>query len=137
MTTIELQDNRGIPYDIYFLGGIDSQGRINELFGKDALRNAIRMWLISYKGEIIKKPYAGGYMVQWLYKPMTSVAPEDIEHSLRDGFDQDFRPTAFISNVSVIADYTKNQWLVTFDVYVPALKISIYIEEQIKNQYQG
>ena len=128
-------NNQNIPYDIDIEGGIDTQGNIKEVFGAEAIQNAIKAWLVSYENEALRGAYQGGYVTQWLVKPMTSFASDSIAHSIRDGFEQDFSPTAQLRGLQVTPDYDKRRWRIYIMVYIPVYKIITELDVYIKHQY--
>lgn len=128
-------DNSGIPYDLALEGIPKSNGSINELWGRDALTNAIKMWLASNRGERPRALNSGGYLVYWLNKPMATVSPNEIAQSIRDGLAQDFKPELTISYLDIQPDYKAKTWNIKMQAYCNSLKISVAIDEYIKTQY--
>ena len=130
-----IYDNPDVPilYDHDLKGGINDNGEINQIWEKDALNNAIKLWIASFKGEMIRRPNRGGYITRWLLKPMQSTDIDQIKMALRDGLEQDFVPYLEILDLSIIPDYENRQWKFYMEVYAPDLKIKTIISERIKS----
>jgi len=136
INTSILGDNVNVPviYDLDLSGGVDSQGQIKQLWGEDALNNAIKMWIASFKGEILRAPGRAGYITQWLVRPMTESNIDDIEMAIRDGINQDFFPVLSILNITITPNYAGRYWEIYIEVYSEILKIRTVVSEKIKAQ---
>jgi len=123
-----------IIYDLSLTGGADPYGHIKDVWGADALNNAIKMWIASYRGEAIRNPNSGGYITQWLMKPMNEANIPSITMSIKDGIEQDFSPSLTINAVTVTPNYVQRYWKIYLDVYSSDLKIRTQVSANIKNQ---
>jgi len=123
-----------IIYDLNLTGGADPYGHIKDAWGADALNNAIKMWIASYRGEAIRNPNSGGYITQWLMKPMNEANIPSITMSIKDGIEQDFSPSLTINAVTVTPNYVQRYWKIYLDVYSSDLKIRTQVSANIKNQ---
>ena len=134
LNMIELTESieAGVVYDHLFSGGADEKGEIQQLWGKPALDNAIRMWLASLSGEILRAPTRSGYLRRWLLKPMSEVNIETLEMTIRDGFDQDFVPFMQVLDLNITPDLEKRKWIFYLRVFSTDLKILTEISEEIK-----
>ncbi len=131
-----LEDNIDVPviYDTDLIGGINSKGQIKQIWGEEALNNSIKMWIASFKGEVLRDPDRAGYITQWLMKSMAEENIDDIEMAVRDGIDQDFYPALTILNLSITPDFTRRVWNFYLEVYSDMLKIRTVVSETIKAQ---
>lgn len=123
-----------IVYDHYYAGGSDYKGEIKQVWGEEAMKNAIRMWFASFSGEIIRQPQRGGLIREVLTKPMNEIEADDIEMAIRDGFEQDFVPYMQIleNSLSVTPDYSNEKWVIYMKIYSPDLKVITEVSEEIK-----
>lgn len=130
----ELVISPSLIYDHYYLGGIDNQGNIEQVWGTDAIKNAIKMWVASYRGENVRYPNRGGYVTQWLFKPMNQTRADDIMTSIRDGIDQDFKPFLSIQALQVTPVYEQRYWQIYLEVFSSDLNVQVTISEKVRNQ---
>lgn len=128
-------DNQNIPYDISYLG-TDQSGRLDELFGKEALDNAIIQWIQSFGNELLRRPGRGGKVTQWFNSNMDDETARSIEHSIRDGVETDFLPPLILQYVKVEPDYENKAWLIQMEVFCPSLQLSTAINEKFRNVYE-
>ena len=133
MNTMIVADSNLI-YDTDINGGTDSNGQILQAWGSDALSNAILMWLISFKGDVIHDPSRGGYFTQWLFKPMIAKNIDKMKMAIRDGLEQDFIPKLQLKALDIVPNYTKRYWGVYMEVFSPALKLNATVDAKIKNR---
>jgi hypothetical protein len=120
-------------YDTDLQGRIDSSGTIYQYFGKEAVQNSIVLWLTSFKDDIIRNSGRGGYLTQYLYKPMSDQNRTNIIESIVDGFNNDYVPFAQLQSIKVTPDYENNQWIIDLVVYISVLKESIPVTSIINN----
>lgn len=119
-------------YDVGIKGELDDEGRLKELWGSEAVKNAIITWLTSYRTDYLRNPNKGGYLTTHLYKEMSSNTQEDMYDSIVDGFNQEFDFVDLI-NLQVVPDYENNFWSIYVQVYIPFLDSTVEINENIKN----
>ena len=132
MLEINERVERGLIYDHLLEGGINNNDEINQVWGKEALDNAIKMWLASMEGEIIRQPNRGGYLRPLLTKPMHEINQDELEMTIRDGFDQDMNPYLQILDLQVTPDYSNQTWQLYMRVYSNDYKILTEVSEDIK-----
>ena len=127
-----MADTQIYIYDHDYTGRIKPNGEINQVWGKEALTQSIKMWIASYEGDVVRSPMRGGYITQWLMKPMQQVDEDDIIMSIRDGFEQDFTPYLQIRRVEVNPNYEQRYWEIYMEVYSADLKVATVVDEKIK-----
>lgn len=120
-------------YDVDLLGEIDSTGKITQYYGKEAVANSIKLWLTSFRNDILRTPGKGGYLTNFLFKPMTDTKKSEMVASIRDGFAQEYSPTAIIKSLDVTPDYTNNKWIIDLTVYVDAIKSDVTTTLEVNN----
>jgi hypothetical protein len=121
-----------VLYDVDYLGIINVDGTIKELWGEEALNASIKLWIASNVGEIVRDPNRGGYISRHLARPMREADIDNIKMAIRDGIHQDFAPHLQIEDLRVEADYENRRWKMYLEVYSPDLNISATIDESIK-----
>jgi hypothetical protein len=120
-------------YDFDLFGTIDENGKIKELYNKEAVENSILIWLTSYNTDIIRNPGNGGYLTQFLHKQMSEQIRRDIYESLIDGFNQDFNLVVILNDLQVIPDYENKTWKINIEAYIPEIKDSITVSALVRN----
>jgi len=126
--------NQIYVYDTDYSGSIDPNGQITEQWGESALSQSIKLWLASYKGDVVRDPQRGGYLTSLLSKPMTALEADDIRMTLRDGLEQDFEPALEVRRLIVTPNYERRYWQIYIEVYAPALKLTTTVDEKIKSK---
>ena len=132
MATTDTGVNR-TAYDTSIFGGTDSNGAIVEVWGKDAISNAILMWLTSAQGDVLRNPTRGGVLLPHLTKPMTESRADTLTSVIYAGIKNDFEPFLVINSLLVTPLYDKRKWLIELEVYSPEYKVTTNISTEIKN----
>lgn len=120
-------------FDYNVIGGLDTEGNIKTLTGKEAVINSLKVWLLSKTNDYIRKPGKGGYLYNWLCKPMSENVQRRIISSLRIGLDQDFYPRLIVKSLQVIPNYEKRYWTIIITGYVPSAKETIDFEQNFSS----
>lgn len=120
-------------HDHYILGGTDSKGNIKQVWGGDALKNAIKVWLSISQGEILRDPTSGGFLVSLLTKPMSEYNRDMIQKELYRGLVEEFVPNLQQIDIKVTPDYTKKQWYIEINASCFDIKDSIDLQLSVKN----
>jgi hypothetical protein len=120
-------------YDTYLFGGTNNNGEIKQLWGNEALTNAIKLWLSLYQGEILRDPLKGGYLINLLSKPMSESQSVKIKKDIERGLINEFSPVLKNIKVSVTPNYDKRFWSITIEAFSTDIKDSIDITVQVKN----
>lgn len=104
------QQRKVTATDFSVFGNVDANGTLLPLNTQDAIENAFRMWAVSSKGEIIRNPRRGGFLLPWITKPLSEENADEIRSAILDGLDQDFTPFIEITRVDVVPNYIERQW---------------------------
>jgi hypothetical protein len=118
-------------YDILYTG--ETSGALAESWNRDAFINSLKIWLASFSGESMHAPSRGGYLTQFLMKPMSEANLEHMKDTIRVGLTNDFTPKVKVSYVQVIPHYKERFWEVNVSVYSPDLKQQIDMSEQLRS----
>jgi len=120
-------------YDSDLIGSINVNGKVKELWNKDALDNAIKLWIISSNGELYRNPKKGGYVVPYLSKPMSDDTRDMITFQIKRGLEEDFVPYFIVSTVDVKPNYENKRWDIYIEGYSPNYKEFTQLNISIKN----
>ena len=126
------QQNKNL-YDVSIFGSVDKNGNINELWGREALSNALKYWLTSAKGDFIRNPTIGGGLYQHLSKPMTEDRATFIQDGIAIGLREDFGQYLQILAINVTPYYTEKYWKIHLKVWSPLIKDEAEVDVRIKN----
>jgi hypothetical protein len=124
-------------YDVDYRGRMNDNGGLRYLWGEDALNQAIKLWIASFQGEIVRQPGRGGYITYWILQPMNDDNAERVQMSIQDGFYQDFTPYLEIQTLKVAPNYEQRYWHIYMEVYSNTLKLSTTVDEKIKAKVTG
>ena len=114
-------------------GRIDNQGQITTLYGHEAIEASMRLFLASFKGEFVRNPDKGGYLVRLLTKPMNEEIAKEIKATLEEAIALDFTPLVVVKEIEVVPDYIKDAWQISVKGYCPLVKEEINFSEQFKH----
>lgn len=120
-------------FDTSLYGGTDSTGAINQVFGKDAISNAVILWLTSKKGDVIRNPEKGGVVFDYLTKPLSDVNADSMRTVIFASLETDFEPQVIVDAVEVTPDYEKRKWIVNIELYSPTYKTEVTVNTALKN----
>lgn len=126
------EDLSNTIFDFPRNGEIDRQGQIKKVYGEEAVINAIQIWIKSKKGERLRDPVGGGYITQYLTKPVNEDTQLAMQEAFIAGFQQDFEPTLTLTKLLLIPK--EKAWDIQIQAYSRDLKISINVEEIIETQ---
>lgn len=123
----------GIIYkDISYDSQMSFSGELVTVEGKDALENAMRLWITSFLGERIRHPDWGGLITRWLYKLMTPDVEEEIRLGVTLGLQNEFSDVMKLTNVSVSADYEDKLWHIEVSAYLLRTNEEVYVIENLR-----
>lgn len=109
-------------FDIDLQGQLDENGALRTLSNAEAVQNALIMWIVSIRGEILRRPGKGGYVTQWLHKPMSQSRAESIRDAIANGLAEDFPLTVRVRSISVTPQFEKSSYRIQLIAWIPALR---------------
>ena len=107
-------------------------GVLRTLEGTEAITNALRQWISSFKGEVIRQPNRGGYISRWLMKPITEETALAIKRAILDGLTDEFTPVLIPQVIEVIPHYEQQYWEIHVEAYSPEFRESVNVIENIR-----
>ena len=114
-------------FDLSLDGTISANGEIENYEGVEALQNAIKLFLTSFQADCIRNYGAGGFLTQYLSKPMSNQTAESMRIAIRMGFERMFKPQVNVSEISAIPNQQKRYWEISMKGYCPAIKDNIEV----------
>lgn len=127
------QDLSNTLFDFPKQGFIDNYGQIAKVYGNDALENAVNIWIKSQRGERLRDPIGGGYIVPLLKKPVNEDTQTQLTEAIVTGFEQDFQPLLTLQSLEVIP-LDSYQWNIKISALSKDLKISVNVDEIVGTQ---
>ena len=109
-------------FDYPLDGAIDSQGHILNLYSIRAVENALSCWISSFKGEDIRAPHNGGFIVALLEKNVDEETASDIAAKLKTELEFTFSPSITIGSITVFADMQNDLYNISIKGYIAELK---------------
>ncbi|MFW6225386.1 MAG: hypothetical protein ACOC3V_00340 [bacterium] len=119
-------------YDVDYRARTEINGGLKYIWNDEALNQSVKLWLASFKGEIVRDPSRSGYITYWLMRPMNEAVIDNIETAIYDGFYQDFRPYLEIRTLKIEPNYAERYWYIYMEVYSTYLNLETTVEERIK-----
>lgn len=111
---------------------LTSTGALKVLEGRDAITNALKLWISSFRGEVMRDPSKGGYVTRWLMKPISETTAIAIKRAILDGFNDEFYPVLIPSVIEVIPNYEREYWEIHIEAYSPEFRENINMIENIR-----
>ena len=127
-----MAQNRVIYKDYSIDADLTSTGALKVLEGRDAITNALKLWISSFRGEVMRDPSKGGYVTRWLMKPISETTAIAIKRAILDGFNDEFYPILIPSVVEVIPNYEREYWEIHIEAYSPEFRENINMIENIR-----
>lgn len=122
--------------DYNYSGTLNQQGNISVLKDQDALSNAIKLWLCSFRGERLYRPNKGGYVVGSLMKPMSESRANEMEKAIKLGLRTDFQPSIEVKTCRVVPDYENYCYYIHVEGECPAFRSSVYADLTLNSLYK-
>lgn len=85
------------------------------LDGTAALQNKVILWLLSTNGDYIREPEKSGPLYAVLGRPLNEDTAEDIQTSIRLGFENMFSVEFSLIDVRVVPDPQARRWVIGID----------------------
>jgi hypothetical protein len=127
-----MAQNQVIYKDYSIDADLTSTGALKVLEGRDAVTNALKLWISSFRGEVMRDPSKGGYITRWLMKPISETTAVAIKRAILDGLNDEFYPILIPSIVDVIPNYEREYWEIHIEAYSPEFRENINMIENIR-----
>jgi hypothetical protein len=127
-----MAQNQVIYKDYSIDADLTSTGALKVLEGRDAITNALKLWISSFRGEVMRDPSKGGYITRWLMKPISETTAVAIKRAILDGLNDEFYPILIPSIVDVIPNYEREYWEIHIEAYSPEFRENINMIENIR-----
>lgn len=121
------------PFDVSIFGELTQDGSLVEYTGVEALQNALTMWITSFRRELLRKPAKGGYIMNWIMKPMSEQNAQNIKDAIVDGLEEDFTPRIIVRKIDVIPVYSQDYWDISIEIYSPDLQENFTTNVQLNS----
>ncbi len=118
-------------FDYSFQGNLEYSGSIEEHHGAEAITNAVRAWLVSFQGEVLRKPTLGGVLIPLLTKPMSDDIASLIEGNIETSLRTNFNPRVITQEIKVTPNYEGDYYSIYIRGFCPAVRASILLDEDI------
>ena len=115
-------------FDFDVFGGLSTDGNLKTLQAKEAFINSLIMWLLNKEGDFLRDPEKGGFLYNWLTKPMSDFNSKRMAISLQTGIEQEYIPRIVVKRLEVIPIYEQRKWTIILEGFVP--EINEYIDFQ-------
>lgn len=127
-----MAQNQVIYKDYSIDADLTSTGALKVLEGRDAVTNALKLWISSFRGEVMRDPSKGGYITRWLMKPISETTAVAIKRAILDGLNDEFYPILIPSIVDIIPNYEREYWEIHIEAYSPEFRENINMVENIR-----
>src|SRR6056297_2155823 len=96
--------------DYDYRGGFDNKGFIKTLYDKEVVENALKLWIASARGDIVRLGGYGGYILNALFKPMNEETVSDLRFDIELGLVNNFVPFVVLKELIVTPDYEQKEY---------------------------
>jgi len=122
-----MAENKNI-FDTNYLGETDDNGILKVVYNKEALSNAIILWLTYFPGEIIYDADSNGILYYYLSQPMSFNTASNMRQAIISSLEEDFETSLKVLGCSVIPYLNKNKYLIKLKVYSFDFSDEVYLE---------
>jgi len=120
-------------FDLDIFGRTNRNGELRTLSNVEAVKNALMLWIVSIRGEILRRPRKGGYVTQWLLKPVSPDRAQSIRDAILQGLQDDFPLTVRVRSLDVEPLYGRSAYRVELIAYIPVLKERIEVDVNVNS----
>lgn len=114
-------------------GGIDSAGIIKQNYDREAVENAVKLWLLSYQGDFVANPNKGGILIPFITKPMTDTRAESMKESVITYIGEDFQGDLVVLDLQILPNYEKRYWTINMTGYSNSFQVGFSFTEKVRN----
>jgi len=114
-------------------GKINEQGNLRVVKDIEALNNAIKLWIGSFRGERLYHPTKGGVILPYLLKLMSEDTAERMKEGIREGLLSDFVPSIKVRECEVVPDYENSLYHVQIVGFCPSMNSDVYYNDTINS----
>lgn len=118
-------------FDYDFQGTIENSGALKEYVGSEAVANAVRAWMASFKGEVLRRPNLGGPIINLLMKPMSEEVASNIAEELVIQLRTEFVPRIVVNSSKVTPNYQDDYYEITIRGFCPSVRDVISFTESL------
>ncbi len=115
-------------YDTNYLGELDSNGNVKIVYNKEAISNAMILWLTTFPGEYLNRPDEGGILYYYLTQPMSEDNVQNMRNAIIEALNNDFEPAIELLGLTVKPFFDKNKYLIKMKVTSIDIDDEIYLE---------
>ena len=120
---MEILKHRLVDYD--YTGGFDTSGYMKILYDADAVENALKMWIVSLTGDIVRYGGYGGYIYSALGRTLNEDTADDIRLIMLQGLEVNFAPYLEVLELNVTPNYEEKLYEIQLDAYTPQYNFDI------------
>jgi phage baseplate assembly protein W len=113
-------------------GGFDANGVMNYLTENQALANAIKIWLITPRGDVIRSGDKGGTVYSYLNVPLSPDNAQSLREEIISGLQYDFYPPLTTKYLNVVADNIKRAWVISGAFYCETYNLQAKLDVTIR-----
>ena len=103
---------------------LNSNVELKTLENSDALFQSVKIWLCCNSRDKIRS-LSGGNLSKYIGKPMDNDTANNIRSDIIYGLKYEFYPSITVVDCNVVADKTRNMWIITIAGYNSTLNIGI------------
>ncbi len=111
-------------YDFPMSKTLTKGGELQTYKNNEALEQALKIWLVSGKGEKIRT-LGGGILSPYLHKGLNNTTSNEIRKNILKGLESEFLPKMTVVNLDVIPNTQKERWEISLVAYNSDLSIGL------------
>jgi len=117
--------------DYSFSGELNFSGTIKEYIGAEAISNAVKAWMMSFQGEVLRRPSLGGVLIPFLIKPMSESMARVMRDKLESGLRTEFVPRVLVKTLNITPDFENDCYDIKINGYCPSIRGEVKIDESV------
>lgn len=111
-----------LPEDSAYYGKTTSTD-LQASYDEGAIMNSLTNLFNTVPGQKVLNPAYGVNLTQWLFEPLNEFTAREIGEAILSGIER-FEPRVNLTHIDVVADYTKDQYIIQLAIQIPSLNIT-------------
>ena len=115
-------------FDMAINGHFTPEGSMAYLTNSEALGNAIKVWLCTPRGDLVRNSQKGSFVYEYMNVPMTKENANALKSDITNALLNDFQPPLQVITLDVQPDPVKRKWMISGSFYSRTYNLSASLD---------